>query len=135
MSPKQLANLKPIKKGQILNPNGGKAHNPLVRAISSYTNNIFAEVLQAVLTADSKTLHAMTLPGPNSNSLRMLVARAMEKAVKDADYSFVERIADRMIGRIPDVNKVDVNTHTRNENLTVTEAMIQLAIQKAEENV
>ena len=132
---KALANLRPIKKGEIRNPQGGRAHNPMLRALKQYSSDIFSQVMQEVLTANSDQLKEMMRPGPDSNSLRRLVATAMDKAIQSGNYDFVERIADRLIGKIPDKIDLTANTKNTNTNTTHTEIAIKAALMKVDSDV
>lgn len=98
---KQRANLKPIQKGQVLNPEGSRAHNPVLRALGRVSEKVYCEALSKAFLSTKEEMAAL-LENPEVTLLEELVGNAMLDAVKQKNYSFVERIADRLIGRIED---------------------------------
>lgn len=98
---KQLANLRPIKKGQVLNPNGARAHNPATKALKNLTIETYREVIELVLTGNLQALRDMR-DNENIPAIQVGVARAFYNAIKCGDYGVIERIAERIVGKIPD---------------------------------
>lgn len=131
VTPKQLANLRPIKKGEVRNPEGGRAVSPLVRALQKFSRKAFTEVLEAVLSGDDKQLKEFMKP--TQPALYRLCATAMVDAIKGGNYSLVERMTERLIGKIPD--KIEVDANTRNQNISHTELAIKTTIQKLNNDV
>lgn len=132
VSAKSLANLRPQKAGEPShNPEGGRVHNPLIKALKNITNDIFREVLETVLISDEQALEE--LQHPKQPSLKRLVAKAMENAIRVGDYGLVERIAERLVG--PITKSIDINSKSINTNSTFTEIQIVNTVKKLEGDV
>ena len=97
---KQLANLRPVKPGEVRNPEGGRAHNPAIRALKNFTHETFREVLEVALTGKPGDLDAI-IDDPESTNLEIIVAKAFRDSVDTGSYSLVERIAERLLGKPP----------------------------------
>jgi phage terminase small subunit len=107
-----LKNLKMFKKGQSGNPLGGKLHNPALRALRSFTNETFREVLELVLTGNQAKLSDIIID-PSSTNLEVLIAKAFQNAIKSGDFHLVERIAERLLGKVPDTIKIGKITNAK----------------------
>lgn len=106
-----------FKKGApSANPHG-RIINPAIKALKNLTVDSYRKVIETVLTEDIRALKSMaedeTLP-----AVQVGVARAFLKAIKNGDYGIIERIAERIVGKIPDVVNVNQNT---NMNATVAQ--------------
>lgn len=73
------------------------------------------------------------LMGPTSPSFTRLVANAMSNAIESGNYDLVERIADRLIGKVPD--KIDLTANTKSESTSHTELAIRTVLEKIESDV
>lgn len=119
--PKTTKHLKKhqFKKGKpSANPEGGRLHNPAIRALSKLTVETYREVIQIVLTGTLADLKAMA-ENPNTSALQVGIATAFMKAIQSGDYTVIERIAERIVGKIPDELKVTSN----NINATLSAAV------------
>lgn len=112
---KQRANLIPAKKGEVRNPNGGRTHNPALKAFRNFTQDAFREVLEIVMRAPGHELQAL-IDDPNTPSLHMLIAVSFQDAIKNKSFGLVERIADRIIGKLPENHNI---TSTTDANVKV----------------
>lgn len=108
---KQLENLRPAKKGDVRNPRGGKAHNPLVKAIKNLTIDSYREVVEIIMTENLEAIQNI-IKDPNSPAFKVGIATSLIKAIKNGDYQVIERIAERIIGKIPETLNVNTNYHT-----------------------
>lgn len=90
-----------FKPGQSGNPEGSRLHNPLVRAFSKMSVETFRRVLEVILTGNRDDLNKI-IKDKKSTNLELAVATAMVNAIREGDYGVVERIAERIIGKIPD---------------------------------
>lgn len=129
---KQLANLRPAKKGEpSRNPLGGQLHNPLLKALRNYSKEIFQKVIEAVITSDEQALEEMQRP--EHPSLLRLVATAMQNAIRAGDYGLVERMSDRLIG--PITKDINIKSSSVNVDISHTEIEITNTIKKLESDV
>ncbi len=101
-----------FKKGQVANPLGGRSHNPINKALRNLTVESYREIIELVLTSDVRAIKAIA-EDPKSTGLQVGIAVAFMKAIKNGDYAVIERIAERIVGKIPDVIKVDSNVHAK----------------------
>jgi hypothetical protein len=135
-NPKSLANLRPVKKGDRgRNPEGSRAHNPLLRAFKRAHQDTFREALEMVLDCGYDELQTMVDEGTNLKSLPHLIAKAMIKAIDHGDYGIVERLMVTLFG--PAITKIDLtaNTNNKNENTVYTEIAIRQALLKVKSSV
>jgi hypothetical protein len=110
-----LANLRPIKKGEVRNPNGARTHNPITKALQKLTIETYREVIELVLTGNVDALRDM-VKDPKTPAIQVGIATSFMNAIKRGDYGIIERIAERIIGKIPE--QLNVNNNT-NMNLNV----------------
>lgn len=89
------------KKGKSGNPEGGRAHNPLTRALRNVTLETYREIIELVMTSDLAAIKKIA-ENPKSTGLQVGIAVSFLKAIKNGDYAVIERIAERIIGKIPD---------------------------------
>lgn len=108
---KQLANLRPIKKGEIRNPNGGRSHNPILRALRNLTRDEFAKMIELAVLNNVAGLKAV-VSDPNSSALQVGIAMAMLKASSKGDWTIIESIVSRVIGKMPDLIEMKTNNET-----------------------
>lgn len=117
-----------FKKGQTGNPNGRPPLNPAMKALRKITLDSYREVIELVMTGNMAELKAI-VEDPNSTALQVGVARAFFNAIKKGDYAIIERIAERIVGKIPD----ELNIKSDNNNKTaVTISMFDREKLKAE---
>lgn len=100
---KHLAKFK-FKKGQSGNPKG-KIANPAIRALRKLTIKEFRECIEAALSGNIDELRNLA-EDTKGTALQMGIARAFLKAIKSGDYTIIEKIAERIIGKIPDEVKI-----------------------------
>lgn len=107
---------KQFKKGETGNPHGRPPISPIQRALRNLTLDTYREVIELVLTGNVEAVRAM-IQDPKTPAIQVGVATAFMKAIKDGDYTVIERIAERIVGKIPDV--VNVNA-INNSKVAVT---------------
>jgi hypothetical protein len=115
--PKPLpANARPhcFKKGQSGNPRG-RIPNTAIVALKNITIDTYREVIEIVLRQDISALKELTERTSGVSALQVGVARAFYKAMKTGDYEIIERIAERIVGKIPD----QINLVSKNLNANV----------------
>lgn len=124
------------KKGQSGNPLGGQAHDPITKALRKLTLPKYREVIELVLTGKFPELKEMAMD-TEGDSLQIGLARAFVKAIKNGDISVIERLAERIIGKIPDELNVNSNNNTviNSTAIRIDNETLKLALQKLEKDV
>lgn len=95
-----------FKKGQSGNPEGGRIHNPVTRALRNLTIESYREIIELVLTSNVTAIKAIA-EDPDAPGVKVGVAVAFLKAIKNGDYTIIERIAERIVGKIPEHITID----------------------------
>lgn len=117
-----------FKPGVSGNPEGARAHNPVTKALKNLTIETYRQVIDLVLTGNIEDLLKMskskTIP-----AIQVGVAVAFVKAIERGDYAVIERIAERIVGKIPDELKVtsnNINTHSLIDPVKMKAALAKL---------
>lgn len=119
-------------KGRSGNPEGGRAHNPALRALKKLTIETYREAIEQVMTGNLAQLQD-TIKNPESTALQVGIATAFLKAIKNGDYAVVERIAERIVGKIPD--ELNVKNTTAMTVKTIDQAKVAEAYKLLEKDV
>ncbi len=128
-----LANLRPIKKGEVRNPNGARTHNPITKALQKLTIETYREVIEIVLTGNIDALKEM-IEDKKTPAIQVGVATSFLTAINKGEYAVIERIAERIIGKIPE--QLIVNSTNANVNLeTFDPAKLRAAFNKIKNDV
>lgn len=106
---KQLANLRPIKKGEIRNKRGAGAHNEALKAFRRLTIDRYREVIEVGLSSDLAGLQAI-IKDPKTPALQLGIATALVKSFQRGDINVLEQLASRIVGKIPD--KLEIQSET-----------------------
>lgn len=130
---KQLANLRPIKKGEVRNPLGRRP-NPIPKALRELTVESYRKVIEAVCTGNIDNLNAM-INDPTVSALQVGVATAFVKALQSGDYATIERIAERIVGKIPDELNVNSKNLNANFNVAIDQNKVKAALEKLEKEI
>lgn len=125
-----------FKKGQTGNPNGRPTLNPAQKALRSLTIDTYREVVELVLTGNLAQLKAMA-EHPETPAIQVGIAVSFMKAIKSGDYTIIERIAERIIGKIPDVVNVNSNANVNMvaKVTTIDQAALKAALDKLKQDV
>ena len=115
--PNQLAALRPIKKGQVLNPNGARAHDPVKRAMRRFTNEYMKEIIELAVLGNLDGLQKI-VKDKDAPAIQVGVARALFNAIKNGDWSTLNSIVERLIGKVPD--RIDLSSDGSFRGITVT---------------
>lgn len=121
------------KKGQSGNPQGRKP-NLITRALKDLTVETYREVIKAVCTGNLENLQAM-VDDPSISALQVGVAQAFLNALKAGDYSTIERIAERIVGKIPDELNVNSKNFNANLNAHIDSTKVKAALQKLQDDI
>jgi hypothetical protein len=97
----RCANSGSFKKGEVRNPLGAAAHDPIKRAQKKLTNEYFKEVIDAILQGDMDALKRMA-EDTTQPALKFGVARSVFYAAKAGNWGVMQNIIERLVGKIPD---------------------------------
>lgn len=99
--PNSLAQLKPIKKGEVLNPNGARAHDPLKKELKKFTQKYMRDTIEIALTGNILGLQEI-VKNPDSPAFQVGLAKSLYNAINQGDWGTLESIVQRVVGKIPD---------------------------------
>lgn len=107
-----------FKPGQSGNPEGARRHNPVLRAIRRITQESYAEVVELIMTGTVDELKEV-LTDPKATAVQKLLARAFLEATEKGQMGTLERLLERLIGKVPDnINLVSKTIRPLSEKLT-----------------
>ena len=122
-----------IKKGETKNPNGRYAGNTIKNALARLTLDTYRDVINVVIGGDLASLKAM-VTDPKSTALQVGIATSFIKAIQRGDYAVIERIAERIVGKIPErVQVQSVNEH--NTTVSFDEKTLKAALEKLNDDI
>lgn len=99
MTASQLANLRPIVKGEVRNPNGGRTHNKELRSVKALTQVEIAEVGGLILNNDVAALEEI-IANPKSSVFKIWVCKISLKALERSDVNTLSILLDRIVGKV-----------------------------------
>ena len=103
---KQKKNLKPIKKGEVRNPHGAKAHKAY--KFSKLTREEVIRIVDIVAKGNVKELQEI-IHNPTASALYVAYAACMVRLINKGDVDGIETLIQRVVGKVKD--EMDVN-HT-----------------------
>ena len=118
LRPKMIEKM--FRPGQSGNPKGRPKLTPEQRELRKLTIETYKEVIELVLTGNLKELKEMA-EDPSTPAIQVGIAMSFMKAIKAGDYTVIERIAERIVGKIPDLVHV---TSQNNTNINTKVAII-----------
>lgn len=113
-----------FKKGQSGNPLGAKLHDPELKRIRKISNEMFQELVDLALSEDLSGLQKI-IKDPKASALKVGVATSLVKAIQKGDWGTLERIVERLVGKV--VVRVD---HTTDGKEISTGANVHLYLPK-----
>lgn len=125
---------KQFQKGRSGNPEGARAHNPLVKALKKLTIESYREVIEIVMTGTLTDLKEMA-ENPKTSALQVGIATSFMKAIKAGDYTIIEKIAERIIGKIPDELNVNSKNINANMNAAIDKTKLKAAFEQLQKDV
>lgn len=104
MSPASLANLRPVKPGEVLNPKGNT--NTELRRIRQLTVIGYGRVIELAMTSNLTELKAL-MNDKEATAIELGVVTSLVKAIERGDVDVFERLASRIVGKIPDKIQIE----------------------------
>jgi hypothetical protein len=120
-----------FKPGVSGNPKGRPPLNPIQRALKNLTIQTYRDVIEEVCTGNLDNLKAIA-DNPKSSALQAGIAIAFAKALKAGDYATIERIAERIVGKIPDELNINSKNLNANLNAPIDEKKLKAVLEKLE---
>lgn len=115
-----------FKKGQSGNPEGARKHDPLTKALRKYTIAAYRDIVQLVMTSNVVELENLS-KSKTEHGIKVGIAASFLRAIKSGEYHIIERIAERIIGKIPDEIKVtETNIITKIDPVALKKARDKL---------
>lgn len=99
VNPKSLKNLRPIKKGQVLNPKGGQAHDPHLKLIKMLTQKELAEIGNLVIKNNLDALKAIA-KDKNATVIKVMLAAVAVKVIEKGDMHALDILLNRLVGKV-----------------------------------
>ena len=96
-----------VKGGPSANPRG-RTPNPAIKALRKLTLETYREVIELAMVGNLAALESVA-KDPATSAVQVGVAVALLKAIKSGNVEVLERLAERIIGKIPTV--IDVNNN------------------------
>lgn len=105
--PNTLKNLKPAKPGEVRNPKG-IGQPPHLRALRKFTHDYLMDIIDVALTGNVEQLKEIA-EDPKTPAIQVGVARVLYNAIKDGDWTRIEHILVRILGKVPE--KIDTTSN------------------------
>lgn len=96
---KQLKNLKPIRKGEVRNPEGGRAQNRILDNLKTLTKEELGKIGSAIIKGRVDEVRAL-LDDPKTPALQAGVAKVILNVVDKGDTVALNCLLDRLIGKV-----------------------------------
>lgn len=129
---KQRANLRPIKKGEIRNPEGGRSHNPLKRALANLTNKEYCDAIKLALSGNLKELQAIA-QDPDTPALKIGIITCLIEAINKKDWSVFNSITERLVGKPPE--EINLNTRNQTELTVINKAKVGQLLEEFHDSI
>ena len=130
MTAAQLANLRPIKKGEVRNPHGNQS--PVLKALRNLTEETFAQVITLFLSSSDKELEAF-MSHPETTTFQKGLAKALLQAAKHGNWPMLEHIAERIVGKVP--IKMNLNSNNQTQLSVIDENQAREIMKKIQSDV
>jgi len=101
---KRMKNLKPIKKGEVRNPAGAKAHK--VYQFKTLDKTVVRNIVNIVSTGNVSELQKI-VHNPEAPALLVAFAACMVRMINKGDIDGIETMIQRVVGKVKD--EVDMN--------------------------
>lgn len=123
------------KPGQTGNP-GGRPPNPIPNVLRKMTNQQLVRIIKAVVKGNIDEIKRIA-KDPMSSGMEVAVAMCFSKAAERGDWNTIEKMLERIVGKVPDKLIVDSVNKNLNANLNaeISEEKVKAALAKLESEV
>jgi hypothetical protein len=134
--PRKTDHLKPhqFKPGQSGNPKGRTPLSEKARELRKLTIESYRKVIELVMEGNLLELKALA-EDPETSALQVGIATSVMKAIQAGDYIIIERIAERIIGKIPEVLQIDPTSNVNVKISVIDKDMLKKANEELEKSV
>lgn len=114
-----------FKPGRSGNPKGRPVMTEGQRELRKLTLKSYQGVIETVLTGSIEDLKRIA-QDPKSTALEVGIATAFMQAIKTGDYVIIERIAERIVGKMPET--INLNTVSLSVPLDPNDPQVKAAV-------
>ena len=129
---KRLLNLRPAKKGEVRNPLGGASHNKALKGLRRFTNEYLKELIELAVMGNMQGL-VNIIKDPDAPAIKVGIAKSLVQAITKGDWAVLERIVERIVGKVPVILEQHVNQTISQESPEQRQERIQSALLKLKE--
>lgn len=122
-----------FKPGQSGNP-GGRIANPIPNALKKLTGQSLRKIIKAVVKGNVDEIKRIA-KDPKSSGLEVAIAACFVKAIDRGDYTTVEHMLQRIVGKIPDRLEVTSKNVNANLNVEVVDEKVKAALERLEKKI
>ncbi len=102
---KKLPRKGQFQPGKVANPKGRGAAIPISKVMKEYTTTQVATTYTQLLEFSKKELEEL-IDHPETGSLKVVMAQAILRDMRNKEVHYTERIVSRIIGPIPQVSEI-----------------------------
>jgi len=88
-----------IQKGQVLNPHGGRLHNPLYKALKKMSQAELSAILNTVMSCNLEELQKMA-SDKDAPIPVVWLAKTVEQGIKKGDVDAFDKLMNRLVGPV-----------------------------------
>jgi hypothetical protein len=99
VTPKQLANLKKIKKGEVRNPGGRPKGDPILDKLKKLTVEELEELVNVLIKGNIGELRRIS-KDENTSVIKAMVTAVAIKIISRGDMASLDKLLDRLVGKI-----------------------------------
>ena len=122
-----------FKKGQVANPLGGKAHNPVMKALRNIGRPQFVEIIEIALLQNKEKLQAYM----ETHELSLIqegVCECLLDAITHKKWEVFKDIIEQLIGKAPTVINVNNNLKGSVDHVIIPPDVLRAAMKKLDED-
>jgi len=123
-----------IKKGQVLNPLGGRAHNPVMKALKNIGREQFSEIIMVALKGDVAALEEFA-ENKRLSVIQMGVVQALKNAALRGDWPIFKDIVEQLIGSKPKVVQIEQTGMIKNTHVVIPPDLVRQVLEKLEDEI
>lgn len=90
-----------FRPGNRANPRGASAHNPILKAIRSLTNEELLENLNLIVKGNAAQLKAIA-NDPHAPVVKAMIAAVADRIITKGDMHALDMLLNRLVGKVKD---------------------------------